>query len=307
MNKFIAAVLVQLMVNVVSAGDTMLAVGRKSSGTTLGYENIPNRSTPVLDLNVSDQNGVIPINAQVKYLATVWGRSNTVPTRVNTTFVIYDEGNEANALMRSPNGARAVAHASSREIQAENGKAMMFVDGANFKLDRYLPKGRYQVFAYIDVSGSQVQISEVLPKGTYWWTQTSNSDGTAVLSADGTIDRNVSTAISLQYAPLTPKVGRTIEPQLSIGKFGNSVQISWNSAFPDFSLEAQAVGSSTWIPISRPGEKEVFVRDTHPTLGNFYGFKATVPADASGALFRLVPGGLTEATGAELFWPVTQR
>jgi hypothetical protein len=95
--------------------------------------------------------GILTIQAQVKYLTIVWGHSNVIPTLISTSHLTYVNDVEANARIGATQGARAVVHAEAREIQPEEGRAIVFVDQAVVKLGRYRRRGKYEVFASIDV------------------------------------------------------------------------------------------------------------------------------------------------------------
>jgi hypothetical protein len=299
--QFVFAVLV-FMTSSVLAADNLLALGRNSFGSSRTGVGTTASGIPVLQFVVDETtpHGVIPIEARVSYLASVWGRSEKLRIAINTTFVVYDERKDAEALQRSPHGARAVAHAPTREVVADHGRAMQFLDQGTFKLDRYLSQGRYAVYAYIDLSGEGT-LSEVLPK-------LSASAGTpsGVLKQNGAVELS-GTAIQLDFASLLPRMAIKLEPQLAVTNVDGAIRVSWPSQFPDYRLEASEVGSSTWTPISSPGLKEVMITETRYDGSNRYQFQSVIPPEGAGQLFRLVPGGLTEHTGAGLPSPVTRR
>lgn len=299
------------MVHVIHAAEPLVSLGKKSVGTLLGYDLILNGKTPVVELNVDAANypdGVVPGQAKVKYLTTVWGRAAKIPISIHTTFVIYDEGHQRDAVARSPQGARAVAFAAPRVLNADHGVAMEFVDTAVFRLDRYLPPGRYQVFAFIDVTGAGITVSEVLPRGTYWFNPANNTDSSYVVNANGETERRYSVAATVEISRLQRLLPHqlTLIPKLSIGRFGNDTWVNWTSTYPDYTVEMKELSSTTWTKITKPGDKSICILSTHPTIGNEYGFQANFPAIGEGALLRLTPGGLTEATGEDLRFPVTQ-
>lgn len=300
------------MAHVVHCAEPLLSLGKRSVGTMVGYDLVPNGKTPVVELNVdaaSYPDGFIPGQAKVRYLTTVWGKTDKIPISINTTFVIYDQGHNSDAVARAPRGARAVAFAAPRIVNASHAVAMEFVDFAVFRLDRYLPPGRYEVYAFIDMTGVGITGSEVMPRGTYWFNPANNTDGSYVVNAGGEAERRYSVAATVELSrlqrPLPSQV--TLIPKLSIGRFRDDAWVTWSSAYPDYSVEMKELSSTTWTKITKPGDKSIYVSSTHPTLGNEYGFQANFPAIGEGALLRLTPGGLTEATGEGLRFPVTQR
>ncbi len=283
------------MANWAQAGENLLALGRLKFGSTES-SGFTKGGIPVLKFVVDQTHGIVPIEAHVEYGATVWG-PNRLRTSISTTFVIYEEGREATALQREPLGARAVAHAPTRVVFATNGVFMAFRDVGTFKMDRYLPQGRYALYAYIDISG-EGKLTEVCPKRSRF------STPSGVLNGNGVVEE-VGTAIQLDFSSLTPRMASKLEPKLTVTNIGGNVRVSWPKQFPDYNLECSEVGSSTWSPLSLPGFKEVVTETVYGR--EYYHFHAQLPADGMGKLFRLVPGGLTEHTGDDLFWPVTQR
>lgn len=305
----LAAVAVSLLgiASSVNALEPLMALGRKAVGTLEGYDLIQNGKTPVIEINADAANypdGFIPGEVSVRYLTTAWGKGDKLSVAIRTCFAIYEAGHERDAIARVPNGARAVAFAAPRALNVDNGRAMEFTDTAVFRLDRYLPPGRYQVFAYTDVSGDFIH-SEVLPRGTFWFNPAANTDGTYSVATSGEVDRRYSAAarvdIRTLQRPPTPQ-----NPKLSIGRWRDETWVTWSSAFPDYSVEWKALNSTQWIKITKPGEKNISILVANPLRATEYGFQANFATIGEGALLRLTPGGLSEATGKDIPNPVTQ-
>jgi len=310
--KLVSLVALLWMINVVHAAEPLVSLNKKSVGTRLGYDLILQGKTPVVEINADAANypdGFIPGQASVRYLTTVWGNAAKIPVSISTAFVIYDEGHQRDAVARAPQGARAVAFAAPRVMNADHGVAMELTDIAVFRLDRYLPPGRYQVFAFIDVTGAGIAVSEVLPRGTYWFNPANNTDSSYVVNTSGEAERRYSVAATVDISRLQRPLPHqlTLIPKLSIGRFRDETWVNWTSTYPDYTVEMKELSSSTWTKITKPGDKSICILSTHPSLGNEYGFQVNFPAVGEGALLRLTPGGLTEATGEGLRFPVTQR